>query len=94
MSENKEEIIKFLYFSESGCCGVNSTSEHHETYCEEMIRKGYTLVNVHSMGNLDDRRDSYEGTLIYHWKLKKVEVNRGDKNDMNQNIKVEVNKKY
>ena len=43
---------------------------------------GYTLVNITSLGNLDDRRDSYEGTLIYHWKLKR-ESNRGKKEELN-----------
>ena len=32
---------------------------------------GLILVNITQLGGLDDRRDSYEGTLIYHWKLKK-----------------------
>ena len=34
-----------------------------------MIEDGYSLVKVTPLGDLDDRRDSYEGTLIYHWRL-------------------------
>ena len=37
-----------------------------------MIEKGYRLTGITPLGNLDDRRDSYEGTIIYHWrKLKR-----------------------
>ena len=47
-----------------------------------MLSEGYTLVSMKSLGGLDDRRDSYEGTMIYHWKLKK-EMVRGNKEDLN-----------
>ena len=49
-----------------------------------MLKDGYTLVSITQLGNLDDRRDSYEGTIIYQWKKKKqqsVKVDRGDKID-------------
>ena len=83
MSEDmKDEVIKFYYFSDGGCCGNDSTANDHEKYCNNMVSNGYTLVNITSLGNLDDRRDSYEGTLIYHWKLKR-ESNRGKKEELN-----------
>jgi len=72
MSDNKnnDEIIKFMYFSETGECGKNA--EIHERYCKEMVNNGYRLNRITPLGNLDDRRDSYEGTIIYHWrKLKR-----------------------
>ena len=34
-----------------------------------MLKEGYTLVSMTPMGNLDVRRDSFEGTIVYHWKL-------------------------
>ena len=69
-TENKDEIIKFMYFSETGECGNNA--DIHEKYCSEMVEKGYRLTGITPLGNLDDRRDSYEGTIIYHWrKLKR-----------------------
>ena len=46
----------------------NGSAKDHETYCEEMIKKGYSLVKITPLGGLDDRRDSYEGTLVYQWK--------------------------
>ena len=73
------EIVKFFYFSEAGCCGENNTAEHHQQYCDEMLAKGYTLTDLTTLGGLDDRRDSWEGTLIYHWVLRGVD--RGDKRD-------------
>ena len=78
-----EEVVKFYYFSESGACGSESTADHHQRYCNEMLKDGYTLVSITQLGNLDDRRDSYEGTLIYQWKKKQqsVKVDRGDKID-------------
>jgi hypothetical protein len=83
MSEKKkEEIIRFFYFSEGNCCGTNCTANDHQKYCDEMLDNGYTLVSMKSLGGLDDRRDSYEGTLIYHWKLK-TEMVRGNKEDVN-----------
>ena len=67
-NEKKEkEIIKFYYFSELGECGENA--KKHEEYCKKMIEDGYSLVKVTPLGDLDDRRDSYEGTLIYQWRL-------------------------
>ena len=53
-----------------------------------MIAQGYTLVNMTPLGNLDDRRDSYEGTIVYHWKKKILNlmeaqiVDRGAKEDL------------
>jgi hypothetical protein len=67
--EKKSELVEFMYFSECGDCGAN-TSKHQE-YCDKKLNEGYALVNITQLGGLDDRRDSYEGTLIYHWKLKK-----------------------
>mgnify|MGYP003971538073 CR=1 FL=1 len=80
MSDNNDnEIIKFLYFSETGECGKNA--EKHEKYCKEMVNNGYRLNRITPLGNLDDRRDSYEGTIIYHWrKLKRS--NKNDSQDM------------
>ena len=67
MSEsNLDEMVKFVYFSENGSCGKDG--KNHEEYCESMIKKGYTLVHLSPLGGLDDRRDSYEGTIIYHWR--------------------------
>ena len=34
-----------------------------------MLKDGYSLVSMTPLGDLDVRRDSYEGTLVYHWKL-------------------------
>ena len=34
-----------------------------------MLKNGYSLVSMTPLGDLDVRRDSYEGTLVYHWKL-------------------------
>ncbi len=65
----KKEIVKFYYFSEVGTCG--DKKEEHEKYCEKMVQDGYTLLNITPLGNLDTFRDSYEGTIIYHWKLLK-----------------------
>ena len=47
-----------------------------------MLSQGYTLVNITSLGNLDDRRDSYEGTVIYHWRKKEKITDRGSKEDL------------
>lgn len=63
----EKEVVKFYYFSENGSCG--DSDEKHSTYCSNMIKNGYTLISVNPLGNLDDRRDSYEGTIIYHWRL-------------------------
>jgi hypothetical protein len=66
--ENKEkEIIKFYYFSELETCGVGKLI--HQKYCDKMIDNGYSLEKIIPLGNLDIKRDSYEGTLIYHWKI-------------------------
>lgn len=73
------EIVKFFYFSEAGCCGEKNTAEQHQQYCDEMLAKGYTLSDLTTLGGLDDRRDSWEGTLIYHWVLRGID--RGDKRD-------------
>jgi len=68
LREKKEkEIIKFFYFSELGTCG--QSYKEHQSYCDEMLKDGYTLVSMTPLGNLDVHRDSYEGTLVYHWKL-------------------------
>ena len=68
IKNNKEtEIVKFFYFSELGNCGENY--EGHQTYCDKMLKEGYSLVSMIPLGNLDVRRDSYEGTLVYHWRL-------------------------
>ena len=46
-----------------------------------MVNNGYRLNRITPLGNLDDRRDSYEGTIIYHWrKLKRS--NKNDSQDM------------
>jgi len=82
MSDKRKEVIKFYYFSEGDCCGTNCTAKDHQKYCDEMLSEGYTLVSMKSLGGLDDRRDSYEGTMIYHWKLKE-EMVRGNKEDLN-----------
>ncbi len=67
-TEKEKEVIRFYYFSERGACGDDKNK--HQDYCNNMIRHGYTLVNITPLGNLcDNERDSYEGTLIYHWKL-------------------------
>ena len=67
--EKKDEIIKFMYFSETDECRNNA--DIHEKYCNEMVKKGYHLNKITPLGNLDDKKDSYEGTIIYHWcKLK------------------------
>jgi hypothetical protein len=66
-SEKETEIVKFFYFSELGTCGKET--EDHQTYCNEMLKDGYTLVSMTPLGNLDVHRDSYEGTIVYHWKL-------------------------
>ena len=66
--EKKErEIIKFFYFSELGDCGEDYKG--HQKYCNKMLKDGYSLVSMTPLGDLDVRRDSYEGTLVYHWKL-------------------------
>jgi hypothetical protein len=66
--ENKnKEIIKFFYFSELNLVGYDK--KFHQKYCDIMIENNYTLVKIIPLGNLDTNRDSYEGTLIYHWKL-------------------------
>ena len=65
--KKEQEIIKFLYFSELGDCGQDHKG--HQKYCDEMLSDGYTLVSLTPMGNLDVRRDSFEGTIVYHWKL-------------------------
>ena len=71
MSDKKNEVIKFFYFSEVGGDHANNCSANdHQKYCDEMLSNGYTLVDITHLGGLDDRRDSYEGTLIYHWRLK------------------------
>ena len=71
MSDKKNEVIKFFYFSEVGGEHANNCSAvEHQKYCDSMMNEGYTLVNITQLGGLDDRRDSYEGTLIYHWRLK------------------------
>lgn len=71
ISKNKickeKEIIRFYYFSEQGSCGDDRIK--HEQYCNNMLKHGYTLISLTPMGNLDNQRDSYEGTIIYHWKL-------------------------
>ena len=61
------EVVKFFYFSELGTCGEGSKG--HQKYCDKMLQDGYTLVSMTPMGNLDVRRDSFEGTIVYHWKL-------------------------
>jgi len=66
-NSKEKEIIKFLYFSELGDCGEDHKG--HQKYCDKMLEDGYTLVSITPMGNLDVRRDSYEGTIVYHWKL-------------------------
>ena len=77
-----DEVVKFMYFSESGECGQDSRANNHEQYCSDMLKQGFTLINMTPLGNLDDRRDSYEGTIVYHWKKKeKTKVDRGSKND-------------
>ena len=43
-TENKDEIIKFMYFSETGECGNNA--DIHEKYCSEMVEKGYRLTGI------------------------------------------------
>ncbi len=63
----EKEIIRFYYFSEQGICGDDR--HKHQEYCNNMLKHGYTLTNMTTMGNLDNHRDSYEGTIIYHWKL-------------------------
>lgn len=69
--ENKnKEIIKFFYFSELDICG--SSKKIHQKYCDKMIEHNYTLVKITPLGNLDINRDSYEGTLIYHWKINDI----------------------
>jgi hypothetical protein len=69
--ENKnKEIIKFFYFSELDICG--SSKKIHQEYCDKMIENNYTLVKITPLGNLDMNRDSYEGTLIYHWKINDI----------------------
>ena len=82
MSEHElqKEVVKFYYFSENATCGDKAVQ--HEEYCAKMLSNGYTLLSVTPLGNLDDRRDSYEGTIIYHWKLKE-EMVRGNKEDLN-----------
>ena len=66
---NKEkEVIRFYYFSELGLCGDNKT--RHQHYCDNMLKHGYTLKSLTPIGNLDNNRDSYEGTIIYHWMLR------------------------
>lgn len=67
--EQKKEIVKFYYFSENAGCGENG--DKHQEYCAKMLSDGYTLLSITPLGNLDDRRDSYEGTIIYHWRLLK-----------------------
>ena len=67
VEKKEQEIVKFFYFSELGTCGENSKG--HQEYCDKMLKEGYTLVSITPMGNLDVRRDSFEGTIIYHWKL-------------------------
>ena len=67
--ELQKEVVKFYYFSENATCGDKAAQ--HEEYCAKMLSDGYTLLSVTPLGNLDDRRDSYEGTIIYHWKLLK-----------------------
>ena len=76
------EAIRFYYFSEGGACGNDSTAKHHQEYCDSMLAQGYTLVTMTPLGNLDTFRDSYEGTLVYHWR-KKHETVRGGKAEMN-----------
>ena len=66
----RKEVIRFYYFSELGLCGDDKGHQH---YCDKMISHGYTLIKITPLGNLDNNRDSYEGTLIYHWKLNKDE---------------------
>jgi len=66
--ENKnKEIIKFFYFSELNLVG--NDKKIHQRYCDKMIENNYSLLKIIPLGNLDINRDSYEGTLIYHWKL-------------------------
>ena len=79
---SQDEFVKFMYFSESGECGENSQSVHHEKYCNDMLSQGFILVNITPLGNLDDRRDSYEGTVIYHWRKKEQTRDRGAKEDL------------
>ncbi len=67
----EKEVIRFYYFSELGLCGDDLNK--HQEYCNKMISHGYTLIKITPLGNLDSHRDSYEGTLIYHWKLKTLE---------------------
>ena len=67
----EKEVIRFYYFSELGLCGDDKN--RHQHYCDKMISHGYTLIKITPLGNLDNNRDSYEGTLIYHWKLNKDE---------------------
>tara|TARA_B000000437_G_C11478715_1_gene237865 strand:+ start:94 stop:360 length:267 start_codon:yes stop_codon:yes gene_type:complete len=80
--KDKQEVIRFYYFSEGGVCGQNSTAKDHEEYCNGMLAKGYTLVRITPLGNLDKYRDSYEGTLIYQWKLDQKTI-RGSKEELN-----------
>ena len=70
-----DEMVRFVYFSEAGVCG--KTGKNHEEYCDGMVKQGYTLVSLTPLGGLDDRRDSYEGTLIYHWR----KINRTVRNE-------------
>lgn len=68
-SEKKElEIVKFFYFSELWKLWRRLPRGHQE-YCDKMLKDGYSLVSMTPLGDLDVRRDSYEGTLVYHWKL-------------------------
>jgi hypothetical protein len=72
MSKKNNEVIKFFYFSEvGGEHAKKCTTQDHQNYCNSMIEDGYTLINITHLGGLDDRRDSYEGTLIYQWRLKR-----------------------
>jgi hypothetical protein len=67
IEDKKKEIIKFFYFSELNIVGCDK--KIHQKYCDRMIENNYTLNKITPLGNLDTNRDSYEGTLIYHWKL-------------------------
>ena len=67
IEDKNKEIVKFLYFSELNLHGCDK--KIHQKYCDKMIENNYSLVNITPLGNLDTNRDSYEGTLIYHWKL-------------------------
>jgi len=67
IEDKNKEIVKFLYFSELNLVGFDK--KIHQKYCDKMIENNYSLVNITPLGNLDTNRDSYEGTLIYHWKL-------------------------